>query len=607
MINIHCQKSSTVTAITKSQQLLFVFIVLSSIYIVHVQAVGILIWSGGTWCGYGSRTYTTPNYVGQNIIKPKCSVDCEYMTDKAYASAADAILFEAQPFAGFGYEFLKNQPNFPQKQVNQLYINFGYEHEVYFPVLAQERFHENMDVNNTFRKTDHVRITFACSWGSYDNGSIEEFRNPPVAPENKIQAIGFMSSNCNGGGAIYRTCYTKDLMNHIQVDALGSCMHNKDLDEEDKPHPLFSDLGDSLRIKRKVLSKYMFSLAFENNNMTDYVTEKVYTSLLSGSVPIYMGAPNIDDWVPKGSVIKTSDFKNPKHLADHLNYLLNNHTAYNEYFNWKKEPYPSGFVEKYNQCVFYSGDCRLCEHVSKTIKKMKSTQQAGHRSQFGEPIDTMVQKRALLLSKSSCLSVSQNSSIPKITDQMTIMFWINPTSSFSNDAKIITNNKKQFEIYISPIWKRSYIKFCIHQDNCFTGEKPIKNDEWKHVAVTVSPNPLIPNTEVVSLYLNGVLDISFITNSISSIDSSHDIKIGCQSQFVGQVDDFSIWNIALDQTSISRSMFKKYRGDEHGLNAYMTFNHHDSILDYSKHRSLVSSKDCKTIEIEDKKLDLNCC
>jgi len=585
--------------------LLFLVICIGGL-INNVKGINILMWSGGSWCGYGTNPYNTPNYVGQNIKKPKCSVECQFMADKAYVSAADAILFEAQPFASFGYEFLKNPPDFPQKQVNQLYVNFGYEHEVYFPVLAQERFHLNMDVNNTFRQTDQVRITFACSWGSYSNGSIDEFRFTPLAPEKKIQAIGFMSSNCNGGGAIYRTCYTKDLMNHIQVDALGTCMHNKDLDEEDKPHPLFSDLGDSLRIKRKVLSKYMFSLAFENNNMTDYVTEKVYTSLLSGSVPIYMGAPNIDDWVPKGSVIKTSDFKNPKDLANHLHYLLKNHTAYQEYFKWKKEPYPKGFIEKYNQCVFYSGDCRLCEYIHKTIEKQKSTQKPGHRSQFGEPIEAMLQKRALYLESKSCLSVSQNSTIPKITNQLTIMFWIYPISSLSIETKLITNKKKEFEIYITPIWKRSYIKICIKDSGCFIGEKPIKDDEWRHVAITISPNPSsMVNTEIVSIYLNGVLDISFITHSISNIDSSNDLKIGC-SHFFGQIDDFSFWNIALDQSTISRSMFKKYRGDEQGLNIYMTFNH-ESILDYSKHRSLVTIKDCKTIPIEDKKLDLNCC
>lgn len=36
------------------------------------------------------------------------------------------------------------------------------------------------------------------------------------------------------------------------------------------------------------------------------MTEKVYNGLQSGTLPIYWGAENVDDYVPRGSVVKVS-------------------------------------------------------------------------------------------------------------------------------------------------------------------------------------------------------------------------------------------------------------------------------------------------------------
>lgn len=55
-------------------------------------------------------------------------------------------------------------------------------------------------------------------------------------------------------------------------------------------------VGDALR-------RYQFYLAFENTCEQGYVTEKVYNALDAGIVPVYLGAPDLDIYVPKGSVI----------------------------------------------------------------------------------------------------------------------------------------------------------------------------------------------------------------------------------------------------------------------------------------------------------------
>lgn len=50
--------------------------------------------------------------------------------------------------------------------------------------------------------------------------------------------------------------------------------------------------------KYEVLSQYKFSLCFENMAMAGYVTEKIFDCLYAGTIPIYLGAPDINSLIP---------------------------------------------------------------------------------------------------------------------------------------------------------------------------------------------------------------------------------------------------------------------------------------------------------------------
>ena len=69
--------------------------------------------------------------------------------------------------------------------------------------------------------------------------------------------------------------------------------------------------------KWKTLSAYRFSLCFENMPMTGYLTEKLFDCLYAGTVPIYWGAPNIDDLVPADSYIDMRKFNTYSDMLDH--------------------------------------------------------------------------------------------------------------------------------------------------------------------------------------------------------------------------------------------------------------------------------------------------
>ena len=71
--------------------------------------------------------------------------------------------------------------------------------------------------------------------------------------------------------------------------------------------------------KAEIYHLYRFAICFENmKNIKDYVTEKIFDCLTSGVVPIYAGAKNIEEYVPKDCFIDYWRFNDYKDLAEHL-------------------------------------------------------------------------------------------------------------------------------------------------------------------------------------------------------------------------------------------------------------------------------------------------
>lgn len=60
--------------------------------------------------------------------------------------------------------------------------------------------------------------------------------------------------------------------------------------------------------KFEVLSRYNFSLCFENMAMDGYITEKLFDCLYAGTIPLYLGAPDIETYVPTDVFIDCRQF-----------------------------------------------------------------------------------------------------------------------------------------------------------------------------------------------------------------------------------------------------------------------------------------------------------
>jgi hypothetical protein len=70
--------------------------------------------------------------------------------------------------------------------------------------------------------------------------------------------------------------------------------------------------------KNAFLNKFKFTFCVENAIFPGYLTEKIFDAFYSGSVPVYLGDPNIDSVIPKNAFIDLRNFKSMNELEKYL-------------------------------------------------------------------------------------------------------------------------------------------------------------------------------------------------------------------------------------------------------------------------------------------------
>lgn len=75
----------------------------------------------------------------------------------------------------------------------------------------------------------------------------------------------------------------------------------------------------------KVYSQYKFVVSFENSHTKGYITEKIFNALLAQTIPIYDGAPDIDEFINKNRFIGCD-----KNIIKKIKFLKDNEKLYNQ-------------------------------------------------------------------------------------------------------------------------------------------------------------------------------------------------------------------------------------------------------------------------------------
>lgn len=274
------------------------------------------------------------------LVYPENELPESYVitTDRRFMDEAAAVVFHLPTlkpslFADGGLE----------KKNGQVWVAWYVECEANYPYIADPVFMSRFDLRMSHRLDADI-------FSPYFPPDFDELSRKPV-PEKEPGKIvnAFISSHINKSG---RLQYLIGLMKVLGVHSYGRMIPNM---------PSRDDYGH--RFKLDTISRYKFTIAFENAIAADYVTEKFYDPLIAGSVPVYLGAPNVSDFAPgENCFINTSEWDDPESLARYLLELSRDDELYAGYFGWKNKPFLPKFrelleLQKINSFV------RLCRKI----------------------------------------------------------------------------------------------------------------------------------------------------------------------------------------------------------------------------------------------------
>ena len=234
--------------------------------------------------------------------------------DHEYLYTAHAVVFHLPSLKYIAHRY---------KPKGQIWVAWCLESDVNCPAMGRSSFMDLFDLTMTYRLDSDIPYTYL--YPEYQSA----MKNLAKPKSKGINA--FISSSYNKSG---RVEYLKNLMEHLNIDSYGRIFNNYKIPSMDH--------GKST--KEALLPDYKFTIAFENSISEDYVTEKFFQPLAFGSVPIYLGAPNINDFAPgENCFINVKNYKTPQELAEYIKVLERDDALYGQYFEWKKKPYGMGY------------------------------------------------------------------------------------------------------------------------------------------------------------------------------------------------------------------------------------------------------------------------
>ncbi len=243
----------------------------------------------------------------------------EFTMDKDRFEAATAVVFHVP-------ELPKMQTH--TKRPGQIWVAWAMECERHYPWMMDPDYRNRFDLSMTYRLDADVPVTYLPGPEICTSFT----RSPGSKIPGHLAAL-FLSGAVERSG---RTRYAGRLMQVLGIHSYGRLLRNR---------TVANDRGRET--KRTVLSDYKFTLCFENALAEDYVTEKFFDPLVAGSVPVYLGAPNIEAFAPGDRCfIDIRHFDNPEALADHLKALDRDDTAYEAFHAWRRKPLRKSFVRR---------------------------------------------------------------------------------------------------------------------------------------------------------------------------------------------------------------------------------------------------------------------
>jgi len=115
--------------------------------------------------------------------------------------------------------------------------------------------------------------------------------------------------------------------------------------------------------KIKTMANYKFSICFENAKSNQgYLTEKIFDSMISGSIPIYFGDPNVEQNIPSSCYVKYENFSSIGELFEYMTNISDE--EYNKYIESIRKFLTGNDINKFSASNFSKTFINI---ISKTL------------------------------------------------------------------------------------------------------------------------------------------------------------------------------------------------------------------------------------------------
>ncbi len=183
-------------------------------------------------------------------------------------------------------------------------------------------------------------------FGSDPNLLIRNAGNAKRILNRKKHFCNFIYSN---EGAEFRKAFFTELCKYKRVDSAGKVLNNM-------KRKLPGGHGSGHQDKINFMSKYKFTIAFENSSTPGYTTEKIVEAFYANTVPIYWGDPSIERVFNTKSFINLNDYG--ENIEEAITRVVEADQDDNTYLKYLEEPIfmnnelPSHFSIDYVTRVF---------------------------------------------------------------------------------------------------------------------------------------------------------------------------------------------------------------------------------------------------------------
>lgn len=172
------------------------------------------------------------------------------------------------------------------------HLNSKYNKSIKIAIYTENKIPDLLEVDYAmgFSHINYLDRYFKYPIFNYNETLVNEIRKKVLKSPKRNKFCAAVISN--GDPKSFRLKFINELNKYKQIDMGGKYKNN---------------VGGPVKDKIQFLSNYKFSIAMENSCGEGYTSEKIYQSYISGTIPIYYGNYNIDEFYNQKTYILIKD------------------------------------------------------------------------------------------------------------------------------------------------------------------------------------------------------------------------------------------------------------------------------------------------------------